>query len=231
LKAMMQCSACANGTSPCLHNVPIFQHLDPTEIKRVQKLIIQRELEANEVLFHEGDACVNLYIVRTGSLKLVRYSNDGKEFLLDTLFPGDFYGSDGLFAPGTVQESAIAEQKCGICTIQGKELKLLMLSDPSISLKVMEYFNTKLEQYRQQLEMLSTKDVTKRLCMYLYQRSTRSASLELLLSQEDIGNAIHLTKETVNRKLAVLQEQGMLRIAGKKKITILDLDTLKELAF
>lgn len=228
---MMQCSACANGTSPCLHNIPIFEHLDPPEIKRVQKLIIQRELESNEVLFHEGDASEKLYIVRTGSLKLVRYSPDGQEFLLDTLFPGDFYGSDGLFAPGNVQESAIAEQKSGICTIQGGELKQLMLADPSISLKVLEYLNTKLEQYRLQLEMLSTKDVSKRLCMYLYQRSTRSASLELLLSQEDIGNAIHLTKETVNRKLAILQGQGVIRIAGKKKITILDLGELKEFAF
>jgi hypothetical protein len=25
---------------------------------------------------------------------LVRYGSDGKEYLLDTLFPGDFYGSN-----------------------------------------------------------------------------------------------------------------------------------------
>ncbi|MDD3423272.1 MULTISPECIES: Crp/Fnr family transcriptional regulator [Sphaerochaeta] len=229
--AMMHCSACSDGTSPCLHNVPIFQHLDPSEIGRVQRLILQRELEADEVLFREGDASENLYIVRSGSLKLVRYSVDGKELLLDTLFPGDFYGSDGLFAPGTVQESAIAEQGSGICMIQGEKLKQLMLADPSISLKVMTYLNTKLEQYRQQLEMLCTKDVTKRICMYLHQRAVRSANLELFLSQEDIGNATHLTKETVNRKLAVLQEQQIIRITGKKKITIADLAKLKELAF
>jgi CRP/FNR family transcriptional regulator len=95
----------------------------------------------------------------------------------------------------------------------------------------MTYLNTKLEQYRQQLEMLSTKDVTKRICMYLHQRAVRSANLELFLSQEDIGNATHLTKETVNRKLAVLQEQQIIRITGKKKITIADLAKLKELAF
>jgi CRP/FNR family transcriptional regulator len=79
--------------------------------------------------------------------------------------------------------------------------------------------------------MLSTKDVSKRLCMYLHQRSQRSASLDLMLSQEDIGNAIHLTKETVNRKLAILQEQDVIRIVGKKKITIVDPAMLKELAF
>ncbi len=229
--ANMQCSVCDDGKSPCLLNVPIFQHLDPAEINRVQKLILQRELEANEVLFREGDASENLYIVRSGSIKLVRYSVDGRELLLDTLFPGDFYGSDGLFAPGTVQESAIAEQDSGICMIQGEALKQLMLADPSISLKIMTYLNTKLDQYRQQLEMLSTKDVSKRLCMYLHQRSQRSASLDLMLSQEDIGNAIHLTKETVNRKLAILQEQDVIRIVGKKKITIVDPAMLKELAF
>ncbi len=229
--ASMQCSACADGHSPCLHNVPIFRHLDSEEIHRVRKLIVQRELVAKQVLFREGDTSDTLFIVRSGSLKLVRYSPDGKELLLDTLFPGDFYGSDGLFARGVVQESAIAEQASGICMIRGESLKQLMLADPSISLKVMMYLNTKLEQYRQQLEILSTKDATKRLCMYLYQRAVRTASSELLLSQEDIGNAIHLTKETVNRKLAVLQDEGVLGISGKKKITIFDLAALKEVAF
>ncbi len=228
---MISCAACSNGKAPCLHHVPIFSHLDPGQIRQVQQLIIQRQLSAGEVLFREGDACQSLYIVRTGSLKLVRYGSEGKEYLLDTLFPGDFYGSDQLLGLGEVRENGIAEQDTGICTINGVDLKNLMLAQPEIGVKMMLYMNSKLEQYRLQLEMLSTKDVEKRICMYLSERSRKTGSLTLTLSQEDIGNAIHLTKETVNRKLSTLQEEGIVEVSGKKKVTILNLGLLKQRAF
>jgi CRP-like cAMP-binding protein len=228
---MIHCTACADGTSPCLHNVPIFSHLEPQQIHQVQQLIIQHQLSEGQVLFREGDACQSLFIVRSGALKLVRYGSDGKEYLLDTLFPGDFYGSDQLLGLGEVRESGIAEQEVGICTIRGEDLKKLMLQQPEIGVKMMLYLNSKLEQYRLQLEILSTKDVEKRICMYLAERARKTSSLSLSLTQEDIGNAIHLTKETVNRKLAILQEEGIVEVSGKKKITILDLGLLKGRAF
>jgi CRP/FNR family transcriptional regulator len=67
--------------------------------------------------------------------------------------------------------------------------------------------------------------------MYLSERARKTGSLSLILSQEDIGNAIHLTKETVNRKLSILQDEGLVEVSGKKKITILDLGLLKQRAF
>jgi CRP/FNR family transcriptional regulator len=228
---MINCAACSHGQAPCLHHVPIFAHLEPEQIRQVQQLIIQRQLSAGQVLFREGDACQSLYIVRSGSLKLVRYGSDGKEYLLDTLFPGDFYGSNQLLGMGEVRETGIAEQEASICTINGEDLRKLLLSRPEIGVKMMLYLNSKLEQYRLQLEMLSTKDVEKRICMYLSERARKTGSLSLILSQEDIGNAIHLTKETVNRKLSILQDEGLVEVSGKKKITILDLGLLKQRAF
>lgn len=89
---MTECTACSNGTPACLPNVPIFQNLDTNQIARVQSLIRQRTLSGGEVLFREGDSSNRLIIVRSGTLKLVRYGSDGQQFLLETLFPGDFYG-------------------------------------------------------------------------------------------------------------------------------------------
>lgn len=227
----MHCSACQNGNAPCLHNVPIFRHLDEQQVQRVRSLIRQRELERGAVLFREQEACDRLYIVRSGAIKLVRYSSDGDEHLIDTLLPGDFYGGDSLFATGHVQERAIALQQSGICMINGKDLMRLMQDDSSIALKIITYLNTKLEQYRSQLEMLSTKDAKQRLCMYLVQCVNRSMSTVLQLSQQDIGSATHLTKETVNRKLSELRDEEVVRIEGKKKLVVLDLETLKDFAF
>lgn len=226
----MECAACANGTSVCLTNVPIFQNLDKDQIKRVQSLIHQRTLSGGDVLFHEGDRSNRLIIIRFGTLKLVRYGSDGQQFLLDTLFPGDFYGGDQLFSESHCRETGIASEELGICTIASNDIRSLMLSDPNIGLRVMTYLNGKLEQYRLQVEMLATKSVEKRLAMFLLEWIRRTGGSTVLLSQEEIGAAIHLTKETVNRKLSQMQDRGLLSVAGKKRILLEDIPALETLA-
>ena len=227
---MIECTACSNGTSVCLSNVPIFQNLDTNQIARVRSLIRQRTLSGGEVLFREGDSSNRLIIVRSGTLKLVRYGSDGQQFLLETLFPGDFYGGDQLFSESHCRETGIAGEELGICTIASSDIRSLMLSDPHIGLRVMTYLNSKLDQYRLQVEMLATKSVEKRLAMFLVERIRRTGGSSVLISQEEIGNAIHLTKETVNRKLAQMQDSGLVSVSGKKKILLVDIPALELLA-
>lgn len=227
----ISCTACKNGSAPCLHTVPLFQNLDSEQIRAVQRLIIQKEHAASEVLFREGDAFSSLYLIRFGSLKLVRYGSEGNEYVIDTLFAGDFYGGDHLFAHSTARETGIAVQETGTCMIRFSDLQRLMIRDPQIALKVMSYLSTKLDQYRLSVEILSTKDVVKRLAMYLYERYHRTGQTTLTLSQQDIGNAIHLTQETVNRKLSLLQQKNLVSVEGKRTIVIKDLEQLKMLAY
>ncbi len=227
---MSECQACSHGGSVCLPNVPIFQNLDADQIVRVQSLIRQRTLSSGEVLFREGDSSNRLIIVRSGTLKLVRYGSDGQQFVLETLFPGDFYGGDQLFSESHCRETGIAGEDLGICTIASSDIRILMLSDPHIGLRVMTYLNGKLDQYRLQVEMLATKSVEKRMAMFLLERVRRTGGVTVSLSQEEIGNAIHLTKETVNRKLSLMQENGLLSVAGKKRILLVDIPSLELLA-
>ena len=227
---MVACSACANGASVCLSNVPIFQNLEGNQITRVRSLIRQSTLSSGETLFREGDCSNRLVIVRTGTLKLVRYGSDGQQFLLDTLFPGDFYGGDQLFSESHCRETGIAGEELGICTIASGDIRALMLSDPHIGLRVMTYLNGKLDQYRLQVEILATKRVEKRLSMYLLDRIRRTGGDAIFLSQEEIRNAVNLTKETVNRKLSQMQDKGLLSVIGKKKILLVNIPALELIA-
>jgi len=226
-----QCSICANGSEPCLQHVPLFQNLESDQIQEVQRLIRQIEVAPGAVLFREGDNADSLYLIRKGSLKLVRYGSDGSEYILDTLFPGDFYGGDQLFLSSVARETGVATEPLGICMIKAKELQHLILQKPAIALKTMTYLNAKLDQYRLQVEMLSTSDVQKRICMYLIERYRKTGSTSLHLTQDDIGSALHLTKETVNRKLSSLKEEGILRVEGKGKLLILDMAKLEAISF
>lgn len=139
-------------------------------------------------------------------------------------------GGGQLFSESHCRETGIAGEELGICTLASSDIRTLMLSDPHIGLRVMTYLNSKLDQYRVQVEMLSTKSVEKRLAMFLLERIRRTGGSSVLLSQEEIGSAMHLTKETVNRKLAQMHERGLVSVSGKKKILLMDLPALELLA-
>ena len=65
-----------------------------------------RKYKSGEVVFREGDPGQEMYVVRSGRIKLFR-SSKGKEVKLATLSPSDFFGELALF--GNRPRSASAE--------------------------------------------------------------------------------------------------------------------------
>lgn len=64
--------------------------------------------------------------------------------------------------------------------------------------------------------------------MFLLERRGRVGSDELELTQSDIGNSIHLTKEKVNRRLAELVEAGLIE-TGHGRIRLRQVEKLQDL--
>jgi signal transduction histidine kinase len=59
-----------------LASVELFAGLPPADISRLQELLEERELHDGEVLFSEGDAADNAYIVADGELEILKQQDD-----------------------------------------------------------------------------------------------------------------------------------------------------------
>ena len=59
----------------------------------------------------------------------------------------------------------------------------------------------------------------------------KNNSIELIipLTREDMANYIGVTRETISRKLSNLQDEGIIKLVGNKKIIINNLKVLKDL--
>ena len=63
----------------------LFAGLDDEATSALMKFMNPRSLRRGTVLFNEGDAGDELYIVSTGKLKIGRESSDGRENLLSVV--------------------------------------------------------------------------------------------------------------------------------------------------
>lgn len=218
---MKHCQNC-HAESSCLRRVPLFMSLDAQEMETVRKLIRHSDLRQGETLFRIGETSTKLMVIRFGKIKVIRYDDQGNEIILEILRTGDYYGIDALFSQSVYQDSGIALEDVGLCKIKMDDFRVLIQKDPSFALKIMKDLTAKIVQTKQLMEILFMKDTTQRIAHYLLMRNQNQTNNLLMLSQEEIGSAIHLTKETVNRKMARFQALGLIAMEGKRRIRLLE---------
>ncbi len=215
------CQKCSLENS-CLRRVPLFASLNVEEMKTVRSLIRHSDLRAGQTLFTLGESSRELFVIRFGKLKIVRYDEQGNEIILDILKIGDYYGIDALFHEGVYQDSGVALEDLGLCRIDLKDFRVLIQKEPALALNIMEDLQKRMIQAKRLTEILFMKDTTQRVAQFLLIRYRETPSGFVMLSQEEIGSAIHLTKETVNRKIAHFQKMGWVVLEGKRRIRVVE---------
>ncbi|MDD2579372.1 MAG: Crp/Fnr family transcriptional regulator [Eubacteriales bacterium] len=195
----------------------------------IMSLIRSLSFKKGESLYRPGDPANSLYIVSEGRIKIYRLAESGKEQLLRVLRPGDFTGELALFSETVHESYAEAIEAASVCTIARSELNGLLLKYPSISLKVLSEFSHRLEQSEKQTTRFATERVETRIALFLIEcmdNANQSTEIELPMNKKDMASYLGTTPESISRKLAELEDAGLIQQVSNKKIRILDLDGL-----
>lgn len=215
----------------CTGKVPIFAELTYAEQLEIVHLIEHASYAKGDVIYHEGDRADKLLIITQGAIRLYKTTIEGKEQNLDILQTGDFTGELDLMGDATYSHEAIAQEPTLLCIISQARMRDLIIKNPSIGFKIMQAMNRKLTNLRGLVQSLATNEGLPRLAhllLQLYEKSGRQTVLTLSLSREDIANFTGLTRETVSRKLAQLQDEGIIRLGKARELEILDLAALQD---
>lgn len=79
-----------------LRAVPLFKELRDSDLRRIMRLLHERQFEPGEVVFREGQTGAGMYIVQRGEVDIVMRLEDGSERFVLTLRDGDFFGELAL---------------------------------------------------------------------------------------------------------------------------------------
>ncbi|MDF2547245.1 MAG: transcriptional regulator, Crp/Fnr family [Anaerosolibacter sp.] len=218
----------------CASKVPIFSTLSQEELSEINSLKINKEYKKGEILFFEGDQMESLFIINQGSVKVFKYTKEGKEQILYILSEGDIFGELSLFRSERLTFNVEALEDLNACVLTKASFEMILSKRPEISMKVLQVMGERLIKMETLIQSLGTKDIEARIATFLLElipEYTKSRGhikeIELPLSREEIANYIGVTRETISRKLGKMQDEGILKIKGIKKIIILDEDALK----
>lgn len=218
----------------CVEKVPIFSSLTSEELSKVATLIVKRKYEKGELIIIEESYLENLIIIDKGKVKVFRYTIEGKEQILYIFDQGDFFGEKNLLNNQQSTYNVEALETTYICMINKNDFQKLLINYPKIGIKIIEELCNRMEKIESSVQNMGTKNVEWRINSLLLEFAERYGKkhpngiiVQLPLSREGIANYIGTARETVSRKLSVLQDEGVIDMIGNKRILILNMNALK----
>jgi CRP-like cAMP-binding protein len=119
-----------------LRAIPIFGELSDRELRIVEKLVYIRRYADGEAIFGAGDPSLGMYIVKAGSVHIVRDIPGAQPKLIAVLTAGDFFGEMGLIDDGPRSASAFAYGATETIGFFKPELMSLTSRQPQLGLKI-----------------------------------------------------------------------------------------------
>jgi CRP/FNR family transcriptional regulator, anaerobic regulatory protein len=232
-KHVHTCELCQHQL--CARRVMIFSTLDAEELGRIVSLIVRKQYAKGELIILEGSNLESLIIVNRGQVKVFRDTHEGKEQILYIFSAGDFFGEKNLLWNQEAAYNVEALEETNVCMIKKNDFQQLLREYPDIGLKIMEELCSRLDRLENTIESMGTKNVEARVNMVLLEfagkygkEHSKGLLIELPLSREGIANYIGLTRETVSRKMSLLQDEGIIEMIGNKKVVIINKKALED---
>jgi CRP-like cAMP-binding protein len=176
----------------------------------------------NQILFFEGGSAQHLFALRSGLVKLVKSLANGKERIVQVLFPGEFFGLEALNAT-TYPMTAVILQDSEVCAASQEEFFAFLRSNTDIAMDMIRVLVSEVTQVRAQIADMSFKDARTRVATFLLTLIAPSetgvgsgCSLRLPLSTQEIGEVLELSTETVSRTWSVLEREGLIEKRGRQ---------------
>lgn len=190
--------------------------MDEGAVRRWAGVAEALTLRTGRALFYQGDPARRCFLVLSGAVRSVMYRSDETRLDLGTQGPGDWLGLAELVLDGPYLTDAVALDGCRVLAFdRGTFTRMRALVEVGGWLVA--------ELARRTYALHSRIEVTQpgqRLARWLADR-VAAGEETVRCTQEELAAAVGCTRETVNRHLARLQAEGLVK-TGRGTVTVLN---------
>lgn len=200
----------------------IYEIVDPEFKKEIEESRDLKLFPAGTVIL-DIDSYVNyIPLVMSGSVKVVRTEEDGREILLYYLTPGESCISSILsgLTQDTSKVKAVVEEDAEILMLSLVKAKEWLTKYPEWSTFVFELYHKRFEDLVTMVNSIAFQKVDARILYLLDQKSQLYKSKELNVTHQQLAEELGITREAVSRVLKQIETDGKIKLS-RNKITLL----------
>ena len=204
-----------------LSSINIFSDLSVNELENLQKVFKPRNYLKNSMIILEEEYGDLVFVVKTGTIKITRVNDEGKEVILALLGPGEIFGELAILDGEARSANALAQENCQLLAINKEDFLDILKHNFSISYSLMCELAKRLRKSDQQIEALSLSDAEHRIGVSLLNLAEDmgvirkgKVTIQNLPFQQDIANMAGTSRETVSRVMKILENKDMISKEG-----------------
>ena len=205
-----------------LQRVKLFESLSDAERRIVHDASQLIDARRRQRLYMPGDPSNQLFVLRSGIIKLSVINPQEREIILGFLHPGDMFGELAVVDDDPRDHIAEAYEDAVVYGIDRDVFRRLMHESRALSHEITKLLGIRLRTYRTRVEELLFKSAHARVAHTLLDLAgqhgvpdAEGVVIPLRLSQRDIANLVGLTRETVNFILEDLRRRNLIETQGR----------------
>jgi len=207
----------------CFGQIWLFEGAPVEAWEKFSADLLRRRLSAGEYLFVQGGPADTMWLIKAGSVKLWKTTEDGRVLTLDIRKAGDLLGEDVLIEDGgEYPVSATCLEPTVLCGIDRKTFESIVHKYPSVGIVVIRNLSRRIDLLSSKLGALSELNLEDRLYEVLANVARDMGTpapggwnIAFPLTHEEIGFLVGAHRVSVTRALGKLRETGRVRSAGK----------------
>jgi CRP/FNR family transcriptional regulator len=211
-----------------LRKIPVFAELSAEQLEHIHRNIKERLYCRGAVIFFEGDAGEGFHYVKSGKVKIVKATDDGREHIIKLLIPGDIFAEVLLFNNQPYPATAIAVEDSTIGIIKNSDLERMILTNNLLALQLIKALSQRLLYAQQKIKNLALSDVLSRTAETLLRLGREHGStgpngeitVAMELTRQDLASLVGTTRETVTRTLGTLRKDKIIDFDGHKLVIV-----------
>ncbi len=203
-----------------LAGLPSFDGLEPAARRVLMREATEVPLRTGRALCCQGDRAERCWVLVAGRVRGVMYRSDETTVELGRSSPGDWLGLAELLLDSPYLADQVAEEHCTLAAFGRVGLGRLVEAAGMRALLLREMAKRYCTLHAR-IELAQPVD---RLVRFLLERCTGGAAgrpVEVAGTQEEIAEAVGATRETVNRHLQRMQDEGLVKVA-RGVVTVVD---------
>jgi CRP/FNR family transcriptional regulator, cyclic AMP receptor protein len=213
----------------------LFSKLSASEIDSLISYARIERYPAGREIFAKGSPGQSLMAVLRGRVKISAPSDDGKEVVFTIYSAGEIFGEMSVLDGEERSADATAMDDCELLVLSRRDFLPILENRADLCMVLLKILCRRLRQTSEQVEDVMFRHLESRVAKKLLQlvesvglRALHSPSVELHVSQRELGSMAGGSRESVNKILQNWHRRGLIDLS-KGSIIIRDVGAIERL--
>jgi CRP/FNR family transcriptional regulator/CRP/FNR family cyclic AMP-dependent transcriptional regulator len=203
--------------------LPLFADLEGEQLEQIALRVNRRTFALGITLFHQDMPGTMMYMIESGSVRVISIGRTGQELTLNVLGPGEIFGELSLLDGQQRSATAITLAPAVVWLLSQVDLKEFMSKYPPVNQAMLKILVERVRTTARRLEAMTFQDVLGRLAFELLSLAERSGQpcevgieITIPLTQVDLATMVGATRESVNKAVSILRSKELINVDGTR---------------